>query len=192
MIITALLSLIALLLIPVNLSFNAGWHRQFTGEVLVRWLFGLVRLQLRTDSKGSDNKSRKTKAQSKRKKHQRAKSTHLTRRIVRAARLPVFRQRTALFVHDFWRALHPKNTSLRLRVGLGDPAETGQLWAVVGPAVAMLSTIRQVSVDVQPEFFESTFEADTHGSTSFIPLQLIALFIALMLSPSIWKALKDA
>lgn len=168
----------------MNLSFRAVWHRQFTGDVLVRWLFGLVRLHLHTGLKGSGSKSRT--------KHQRSKSTHLTRRFVRAARLPTFRQRLVLFVRDFWRALHPKNMSVRLRFGLGDPAETGQLWSVVGPVVAMLATVRQVSVDVQPEFFESTVEADSDGSMRVIPLQLIALLVALMLSPSIWKALKDA
>ena len=41
---------------------------------------------------------------------------------------------------DVWRAIYKKDVRLLVRMGLGDPAETGQLWVVLGPLSGMFAT----------------------------------------------------
>ena len=109
--------------------------------------------------------------------------------VLAAIQLKPFRQRIVRFIGDLWRAIHKKNVSLRVRVGLGDPADTGQLWAIVGPIAGLLATVQGAAIAIVPEFSDSTFELNTAGSIRVIPLQLILVTIALLLSPPIWQGI---
>ena len=102
-----------------------------------------------------------------------------------------FRRRIIRFISDLWHAVHKKNVSLRVRVGLGDPADTGQLWAIVGPVAGILANIQEASIKIEPEFFDTTFELDSSGSIRLIPLQMIYLTVALLLSPPVWQGIRQ-
>ena len=110
--------------------------------------------------------------------------------IFRALRQTAFRRRIILFIHDLWHAVHKRDISLRLRVGLGDPADTGQLWAMLGPVAGMLADTQAASIEIEPEFFDATLELDSSGDIRFIPLQMIYLTVGLLLSPPVWRGIK--
>ncbi|MDX1697383.1 MAG: DUF2953 domain-containing protein, partial [Thiohalobacterales bacterium] len=107
-----------------------------------------------------------------------------------AIRQKSFRRRIIRFAGDIWRALHKSNLSLQIRLGLGDPADTGRLWAVVGPVAGILSNTREASIEVMPEFLESTFEMGGSGEIRVIPLQMIYLTAGLLLSPPFWQGIR--
>ena len=51
-----------------------------------------------------------------------------TKPAILSALLPKdFRRRITRYVHDVWHAVHKEDVKMRLRIGLGDPADTGQL-----------------------------------------------------------------
>ncbi|MDH3560532.1 MAG: DUF2953 domain-containing protein, partial [Gammaproteobacteria bacterium] len=102
-----------------------------------------------------------------------------------------FRRRVTRFIRDVWHAIHKRDVRLNVRIGLGDPADTGQLWAVVGPVAGILSTAREATVGIVPDFVEETFELDSRGNLRLIPLQMLYLAAGLLLSPSIWQGLKQ-
>jgi hypothetical protein len=79
---------------------------------------------------------------------------------------------------------------LRARIGLGDPAETGRLWAVVGPVAGALSMVKSASIVVQPEFLDTVLDVDARGRIRIIPLQVIGLLLALAFSPAFWLAMR--
>ena len=58
---------------------------------------------------------------------------------------------------------------------------------MVGPVSGMLTNVRDASINIEPEFFESTLELDSSGRIQLIPLQIFGLAIALLFSPSIWR-----
>jgi len=87
------------------------------------------------------------------------------------------------------RALQKKDVNLRVRVGLGDPADTGQLWAIVGPMAGILANVQQASIEIEPEFFDATFQVNSSGNIRLIPLQMIYLTAGLLLSPPIWQGI---
>ena len=99
-----------------------------------------------------------------------------------------FRRRVYKFVRDMSRATHARNLFFRLRVGVGDPADTGRLWAIIGPVAGMMQNLRSVAVHIEPEFMDPVFEVESHGQFRFVPIQLITLTAAFMLSPTMLRA----
>ncbi|MDH3508770.1 MAG: DUF2953 domain-containing protein, partial [Gammaproteobacteria bacterium] len=94
------------------------------------------------------------------------------------------------FARDLWGAVRKQSILLRLRIGLGDPADTGRLWAIVGPVAGMLTAVRDATIEIEPEFFDPAFELDTSGSIRVVPLHIVYLVVSLMFSPSVWRGVK--
>lgn len=186
-VVIVLLALIALLAIPVTLTYQVTWRQAFQGDVTLQWLFGLVRLQLPLRQPKIPSSSAINVTQD---EHKKSSSGNKSNPIA-AIRQKSFRQRMIKFIRDFWHAIQKHNLTLRIRIGLGDPADTGQMWAIIGPVSGMLATIEQASIEIEPEFIDSVFELDSSGNVRIIPLQMIYLAFGLLLSPAIWQGIKQ-
>ena len=79
------------------------------------------------------------------------------------------------FIGEFWHAVHKKNVTVRVRIGFGDPADTGQLWLIFGPAEGLLANAQEASVEFESEFFDTTFELDCSRSIRLIALQVMTI-----------------
>ncbi len=80
-----------------------------------------------------------------------------------------------------------------MRLGLGDPADTGRLWAFLGPLNAAAQNLRNAEVRIEPEFVDPTFEFEINGRVRLVPLQFLALATAFALSPPsirAWRTLR--
>ena len=181
------LSLVVLLLaMPVTLTYRLFWKQTLSANVRLNWAFGLIRADVSPDPA----KSKSDKPEAARKKTaRRAKSESKKTNYMAAIRLPSFRRRIVRFLSDAWRAIHKKNVQLLVRMGLGDPADTGQLWAAFGPLSGMLARLRDISVAIEPDFLDSTFEVNSSGTVRIIPLQIVFLAVGLLFSPSIWRGM---
>lgn len=106
-----------------------------------------------------------------------------------------FRRHVIHFIKRILVATHAQDLYLRCRIGLGDPADTGMLWAVMGPLSAMLKNLQTMTIELEPEFIDAAVEIESHGHFHFIPLQFIALTIAFILSPTTiraWRTMQQA
>jgi len=187
-----LLVLISLLAIPITLTFKASWRQDFVSDIRLHWLFGLVHVRFHStkshiSSKPVSSTGEQAQQKSARKKSKARKKAH----VLAAIQKRKFRQRIIRFINDIWHAVYKRDLILRMRVGLGDPADTGQLWAFVGPVTGMLANVQAASITIEPEFMEPTFEFDGSGSIRIIPLQLIILTLALLLSPPAWQGIRQ-
>ena len=183
-----LLVVLAVLAIPVELHYRVNWHGRMQGDMRLVWLFGLLRVRIPTTSTQSAASARKTHTHHPR--HRKTKSKRKSNPLA-AWRLRSFRQRLIKFVHDLWRAMHKRDVRLHLLIGLDDPADTGQLWAVMGPLSAILAQCREVHIDIEPDFTDTRFEFNSSGNIRVIPLQLLALIFALLLSPPFWHGVQQ-
>lgn len=184
---TFVLLLIALLAIPVTLTFEVAWRQVLHSDIKLRWAFGLVRVTIPP----IEPKIPATEGEEPGQKVGRyERSPGKKRSIFAVVRQKELRRRIFRFVHDVWHAIHKKDLSLRVRIGLGDPADTGQLWAVCGPVAALLANVQEASIDIEPEFLDAIFELDSSGSIRIIPLQMIYLTVALLLSPPVWQGIR--
>jgi hypothetical protein len=139
------------------------------GSLQVRWMFGLLSFPVAAAKPEPKPKPGKQKKR-------RSRSTRLWRALFDAR----FRRRVYRFVRSVLVALKPRNVSLRLRLGLDDPAEMGMLWSVVGP----LTVLTPASFDISPAFPGPVFDLDCRGRVRIIPARMLGLVTAFALSPA--------
>ena len=175
--------LVALLAIPVTLNFRIAWPGEGDNEAEIVWGFGLLRCRVPVNATAAVDRAGTETA---------SDFSGLSglqvgdlRSLSRSGAL----RRIRRFVADLWRALDKRDVELSARVGLGDPADTGRLWAVLGPMAGLLASCKGVSASLAPDFLERVFAVHGAGSIRVIPLQIIYLFAALLLSPSIWQGM---
>jgi len=178
----ALMLLLGLLAIPVVLDFRVAWDGVLSDDVRLRWAFGLVRVRIRL--KGARQERTPTGEP-----RAHARSWSRGRDLLRAARDEALRRRMRKFIGDLWRAVGKRELRLRIRIGLGDPADTGRLWAVLGPIRGMLASL-PADVDIEPDFLDSTLAVDASGGIRVVPLRLVCLGSALFASPPVWRGLR--
>ena len=182
-----LLVLMALLAIPVTVLFRLSWPDNRGNDVQLHWWFGLVRVRLPAEPSASESAERDFGRIEKKRP---ARQSQEDRNVWAAIRQTRFRRRVLRFIGDVWAAIHKHEIRLRMRIGLGDPADTGQLWAFIGPCSGVLASVRSVAIEVEPEFQKETLELAGRGRIRIVPLQLLYLAGALCLSPSIWRGVQ--
>jgi hypothetical protein len=180
------LSLIVILLaMPVTLTYQFSWKEAPSADLRLNWAFGLVRADVSPDlAKPGHDKPEATRKKAAR----RGKSTG-RKNFMAAIRQAPFRRRMLRFVTDLWRTIHKKNVQLLVRLGRGEPADTGQLWAVLGPLSGMLARLRDIRVTIEPDFLDATLEVDSSGTIRMIPLQIAIIVFGLLFSPPIWRGI---
>lgn len=179
-----LLVSVVLLFVPVNLTFNLGVPgRVSPGPALqVRWLFGLVKRDF--PQKGKPRAERGTE---KRKKAGRRGPG--LKRVLNALRTRGLPGRGLTLARRLLRQFRFRELDVHVRVGLGDPAETGMLCAAVWPALYPRS-VGRFNVLVEPEFLEPCFELAARGRASVVPARLVWPLTLFILSPSTLIALR--
>jgi len=173
-----------LLCIPITLKFRIQPEQMRHPTYTWVWLFGLVRI----DKLDSRNKKLKSPKQ-KRGKKSHSKSSAVAFRLIRQK---AFRRRIVKFLSQLINSVKRNNIRLQMTIGLDNPADTGLLWAIIGPISGWMSTIEDTNMVIVPDFSDDVFEIDGRGSLSFIPLRMIILAAALVLSPVVWTSVVRA
>ena len=176
---------VALLAVPLTLTCELSSRPGHRNVVAIGWAFGLSSCRVPLE--------RGKKEPVKPKPEEPAKERPSGNRMDLGRGLAVIRQeglrrRLARFAGDLWHAVDKEDVEVDLRIGLGDPADTGQLWAVVGPVAGVLQGARSARVSIVPDFVDAALEYDGRGRFRLIPLRVLYLFVALMLSAPVWRA----
>lgn len=175
--------LVVALVVPVDMSFRLRGIEAFAGRITVRWLFGLVRFRFDLPGAGASTPLDPEREPAPERSRPRRDGGRTRANFLDVIRQSAFRQRFYRLVGDLARTTHLQQLGLRLRVGLGDPADTGRLWALIGPINAAAQGLRNAEVRIDPEFIDTVFEFDAHGRVVLIPLQLLGLVVSFALSP---------
>ena len=171
--------IVALLAIPFEIIFKIHRQQATQSDIAIVWLFGVIRIPLSNDTEGQQaKKPRKPK----KKKNGKAKSTNFSavKNLFLNAR---FRDRLIKFVKDVFKTIHIASFYLRVRLGLDDPADTGRLWAYLGPLAMYLSNLSNATIYLEPDFQTETLDFDGSGRIRFVPLQVIFTMLAFVFSP---------
>jgi hypothetical protein len=171
-------ALLLLLAVPVQVSFRAHGGATSGAQVTIGWLFGLLRFAFELPARGGRSGAARARKVSRRRTPGRARGNVLA--VLRQASL---RQHFLRFAGRLLRAAHWHDLDLRMRLGLGDPADTGRLWALVGPLGAWAHGLRNARVRIEPEFMDAVLDVEAHGRMVLVPLQWLGLVIAFALSP---------
>lgn len=188
-----LLSLILLLAIPVNLVYALRRETNWSGRVIVYWMFGKVRFHMRPGRQRKPSKPRRRRHRLRRASRMGKQVVRRRRRIFAALRTPGFIRRIIKLTRDLLRALKPRRLRVEFIIGLDDPADTGRLWGLLAPLRLLFGTrsigkSSGVSVEITPDFIGPRFTGYSCASVQFVPLQLIGLFVGFAFSPPLLRA----
>jgi hypothetical protein len=155
-------ALIASLFVPVDYVIAAGTREGV--RMRARWLFGLVRVAYDSSARAGAavDPSRAPPAS--------VRGLRLVRRLLAIDGLVT---RAAMFVVEIVRSLGWQCGRIAVRVGLEDPADTGELCGMVAPMLVMASRLHGPGIEFEPDFETSRFDARAEGSGRFVPARAV-------------------
>lgn len=84
-------------------------------------------------------------------------------------------------------SLKPSLSRFNLRFGIGDPADTGMLWGLMGPAAGTIYGLTDIEFNIVPDFLDSSFDLDTEGRITIIPIEILFISLGFLFSPTVLK-----
>lgn len=184
-------AVVALLAVPVEVAFDVERRERARGEVALRWLFFRKRVRFPSARAREKAQTRRERRAARKERKGREGPTRRGRRRPKwwaALSTPGFPSRALALLRDVLDATHPHELRLRVLLGTGDPAETGRLWAVLGPVSALLSSVQRADLSLEPDFVEERLVVLGRGELFVVPLQLLALLLVFALSPTTVRA----
>jgi hypothetical protein len=186
-IIAGLIALIILLLcIPVETTIAMDTDSGRNYSLVVSWLFGIIK---RDVGKGRSKKRKKIKSPGRKKRLSSRFDIDLMSQIVNTGGLLI---QLKNLVTGIYRQIKINKISGDLVVGLEDPAYTGILFAVIGPANALLNLHPRYDVSIRPFFDdENIVEGNLYGNARVQPIRLINPVLKLASSKEVRQLGKD-
>ena len=164
--------LIFVLCVPLDMTLHADVYGKPKLRLKLSWLFGLVSKEV---TRGKEPKEKKKLVKEKRKPREGKRRLKDILEILRTRGLLSQLKR---LLRDVLSRLKIRDLIADFRVGLGDPADTGLLFALIGPATFWLNSSLSHQIRVQPSFEgEGVFEGYSHGVVRLRPIQLVIPFL---------------
>jgi hypothetical protein len=142
------------------------------------WFFGLVSKEITRGKKVPEEEKGVAKG-----KQKPGKRRIKARSIFQILRTRGLLKQLKRLLQDILKCLKIRDLKVNLRIGLDDPADTGLLLALIGPATFFLGSSRVHEIRVQPSFEdEAVFEGYLHGAVRLVPIQLTIPFLRFVFS----------
>ncbi len=152
------LIILAVLAMPVDVKLCFKVDSGFKCFVSARFLAGLSRpIKF---ARGSDKHSRPKRKASKRRRRS-------------AGRATAFLQNIPSLISDLIRTIQIRHLSLNGAFGLGDPADTGQLFGMLAPFIFGVAALPRTEVSLRPDFDRVHLSGEMQACLRIIPIILI-------------------
>jgi hypothetical protein len=176
---------ILVLSVPLDLAMQVSVPGKPRFQVKVVWFFGLVSKKI-TGRKKPEEKKRVVKDKEKPEKGKRRFGD-----IFKILRTRGLLRQVKVLLRDLLGCLKIRDLAADFRVGLGHPADTGFLFALIGPTTSWLSNSVHHQIRVQPSFTdEATFEGHLSGAVRLRPIQLVFPFLRFFFSLATIRVVK--
>ena len=133
-------------------------------QIKLAWFFGLLNKEVTTGKEKSGKEKRVAKG--KRKANIRA--------IFQILRTRGLLKQLKRLLKDIFKNLKIRDLRVNSRIGLDDPADTGLLFALIGPATFFLGSSRVHEIKVEPSFEDRVIiEGYLSGALRLIPIRMV-------------------
>lgn len=173
-------ALVLLLAVPVDVGFEVHRRERTESRVRLGWLWGRVRVPVPAGG-------RKERKKPRRRRERKPGRPSSARRVIAMVRSPHFPRRVLRLARDLVRRVRFTTLECSARLGLDDPADTGRLWGVLGPASALLAA-GPGRVELAPEFGGALFHLDARGEARIVPGALLLTLLAFLVAPATLRA----
>jgi hypothetical protein len=187
--------LVVVLLVPFRLELQIGDPDVAQAvprrKLQLTWAAGLISFDLGTRARSRAGSPAPTGAVGAKTRPSR-RTRSAAARLLRLLRSEGFMAASATLLARLLRATHPRGLKVLVALGLDDPADTGQLWAVLGPVSAVLWSTSGGAVTIEPDFSQPRATIAARGRFALIPGQLIWILLSFALSPTLLRAARTA
>ncbi len=180
---------LALLAVPVDLAFSVTKEEWFESTARLGWLFGLIGTDLGGDKKKPKDDEGDEEVKEKEEKPKKKGKGRGAGALFAVLRSRGFIGNCVRLAERLLRTPRVRELKIVLRVGLGDPAETGMLLAMLNPPLAIVAANSSFDITVEPDFYEEVLEGCLRGSVRVVPIRLIPSLVAFGLSPTTIRGL---
>lgn len=181
-----LIALVAFILwVPLDFVFNIDVYEKPKIRFKLYWLFGLISREVPGARKKRAKKKKDKKGRSKLKWGD-------IGFILKILGTKGLLRNVKKLVKGIFSCFKFRDMETDFRIGLGDPANTGLLFAFIGPVAAGIGAANISRISLQPSFEDSpTLEGYSHGAVRMRPLRLVPSLLRFTLSPPtariVWK-----
>ncbi len=163
---------------PLDLKLHLDEYGRPRSGMTLAWLFDLVTKEIAKKEKKPEDKKKVLKR--KRKPREKRPGARIILEILRARGL--LRQ-IKILLKDILRLPRIRDLEADLKIGLGDPADTGLLFALIGPTTSFLGSSFPNEIKVQPSFAdEAILEGSLYGALRLRPIQIITPLLRFIFS----------
>ncbi len=168
--------LFLILCIPLNMVLHADVYGKPKLQLRISWLFGLVSKEITGEKKKPKEKRKEAGGK---KKHN-WRDSGVIFGILRTKGM--LRQLKEL-LQGVFPCFKFKDLVADFKIGLGDPADTGLLFAIIGPATAFLGSSRRHQIRFEPYFGDDAIlQGYSHGIARLQPIRLAPPFLKFVFS----------
>jgi hypothetical protein len=188
-----LVLLVLALAVPVNLLYALKREGEWQGRIVIYWLFGLVHLSFRPGRRREGSTSRRRPRPTSRIFRGGKRLIKGRCDLLAVMRTPGFARRVVDLVGGLLEAARPRRLRIHFIIGMEDPADTGRLWAILGPLRLLFrKTIcgraSGVAIEISPDFSGPRFKGYSCASLRFVPLEMIGLVVGFLFSAPALRA----
>lgn len=170
------------LCVPLDATLRLDINGRLKFQLRVGWLFGLVDTKVRRGKK----KPKRVKVNTKRRPGKPSINT-----IINILRTKGLTKQFSRLLFRLVRCFKIRDLSADLRVGLGNPADTGLLFAIIGPPFFFLDAAFPHRVKVRPVFTdEAILEGYLNGSVRLLPVKLVISLLGFTFSLPTLRVIK--
>ncbi|MDF0590335.1 DUF2953 domain-containing protein [Candidatus Methanocrinis natronophilus] len=196
----ALLALI--LLVPIDLEGRASWGRgPPETRMRIGWLFGRLHKdftssdELEPSEKGVEQTSDMEGEKEEHEEEEEEEGQREVRRGRGTSRIALGVMRTEGFLESLSRllrgllgTLQVRSLSIDMRIGLPDPADTGEAVGLLSAALAPLEGFSPVRARIVPSFAGEEIAGAVEGGLRIWPIKAVPPIARFLLSPPPWRA----
>jgi len=176
-IVAGLAALILIVLyIPLEMVLNTDVYGKPKFRLRFSWLFGLVSREIIPRKEKPAEKEKAVKVRKKRG----WRNARIIFRIIRTKGVP---KKLIELLKDVFSCFKFRDMVADFKVGLGDPADTGLLFAIIGPATAFLGSSQLHRIRFEPSFSDdAVLQGYSHGTVRLRPIRLVPPFLKFIFS----------
>ncbi len=168
-----------LLCVPIDMRFEAVLDKPRHLDVTVVWLFGLIKKHLESGKENPPLTHVKTKGSS---------GWRLSS-VLRLLRTRGLMRRICHLIRDLIKSVHFREVSVDLQISLGDPAETGMLFAMLAPMTVLIGSVSRFPLSSQPTIQdEPCLGGCCSGTVRVVPLRSAVPIVQFIFSRPAMKA----
>ena len=155
------IALLLVLFVPADLSLELERRPTFHVRVGFRWLLFRVRRDLAPTRSRFKNQPRRLRL-----------GPIPLRTLIAVGKVPGLWASARRFARRLARSVRVLQIRGRVRLGTGDPADTGRLWALVGPATLCCNRPTWIDVALEPDFSKVCLTGTVEGTFRLYPARL--------------------